>query len=341
MSCSNLNLRFLLAPLHISSLALEPMIGHIELALQKLPTGLDETYKQAMIRIENQGGGIRDLARNILSWIIHAKRILFTDELQHAVAVKPGQPELNRKFILNKETIVSICAGLITIDDETNIVRLVHYTAQVYFEQKWEDLLPDAEIDIAKTCITYLSFNVFESGFCQTDVELETRLQLYPLYSYVAQNWGHHCRIFSMLGDRFEGMLDFLKDIRKVSSATQAMLASKGSNGYSQKVPKDMAGLHLAAYFGLLKEVEALLDDEYFPGLEDSYGMTPLSWAARNGHESVVSLLLGANDFEAVSLDKESRTPLSRAAENGHEAVVKLLLREKGVKVDSRDNDFG
>jgi hypothetical protein len=163
---SNFNLRFLLASLHIDSLAREPTVGHIELALQNLPSGLDETYKQAMIRIESQGGGFRELAKKGLFWAIHAKRTLSTAEVQHAVAVEPGKPGLNGKFIPNIEIIGSICAGLVTIDTQSDVVRLVHYTTQEYFEQTQKDWFPNAETDITITCVTYLSFRTFESGFC-------------------------------------------------------------------------------------------------------------------------------------------------------------------------------
>ncbi|PVH68556.1 ankyrin, partial [Cadophora sp. DSE1049] len=55
------------------------------------------------------------------------------------------------------------------------------------------------------------------------------------------------------------------------------------------------------------------------------FGWTPLWWAARNGHEAIVKLLLETGKVEVDAKDEDGRTPLSWAAENGHEAIVKLL----------------
>ena len=44
----------------------------------------------------------------------------------------------------------------------------------------------------------------------------------------------------------------------------------------------------------------------------DEYGQIPLSWAARNGHEGVVSTLLGRNDVNPNIADKYGQTPVSR-----------------------------
>jgi ankyrin repeat protein len=68
--------------------------------------------------------------------------------------------------------------------------------------------------------------------------------------------------------------------------------------------------------------VKLLLENGARPDFEDSNG-TPLSWAARSGHERVVKLLLehGARpDFNV-----NGQTPLSQAKRAGKAAVVELL----------------
>jgi hypothetical protein len=95
------------------------------------------------------------------------------------------------------------------IDKQSNIVRLVHYTTQRYFERTWTSWLPYAQKDIAITCVTYLSFDIFETGFCPTDEEFKTRLRLNPLYNYAARNWGYHARAASVEVEQL--ILNFLE----------------------------------------------------------------------------------------------------------------------------------
>lgn len=48
-----------------------------------------------MQRIEGQHTDNQKLAKDVLSWIVCAKRLLRTSELQHALAVEPGEPKLD------------------------------------------------------------------------------------------------------------------------------------------------------------------------------------------------------------------------------------------------------
>lgn len=161
--------------------------GHLKQALQKLGkgmAGLDKTYDQAMGRIADQEHEVACFAKQILAWIIHSKRPLGTLELQHALAVQNGTAVLDPDFLPATKLLVSLCAGLVIINEESSIVQLVHYTTQEYFERTKGKWFRDAELEITTTCVTYLSFNAFGSGVCD---DIEQRLQSHPLYDYAAQ----------------------------------------------------------------------------------------------------------------------------------------------------------
>jgi ankyrin repeat protein len=332
--------RFLLAQLHLDSLIGKRSPKAIRIVLEKLPEGseaYDHAYNEAMERIEGQVADSQELAKQVLAWIICARRPLTTLELRHAIALEIDESKIDEENLPEIEDMVSVCAGLVTVDEQSEIIRLVHYTTQEYFERTQTSWFPDAQKNIAIACVIYLSFDAFETGFCSTDKDFEARLQLNPLYDYAARNWGYHTRAASIEAER--SILDLLKSKAKVSASSQAMIASKRSawhSGYSQEVPKRMRGVHLAAYFGLEKVMTALLKNGYDLYPKDSHGRTPLSWAADYGHETVVKLLL-EKGAELESKDNHGRTPLLRTAWNGHEAVMKLLL-EKGAELESIDN---
>lgn len=331
--------RFLLAKLHLNSLKGKRSRTAIRDALKTLPTGTESyscAYSDAMARIEGQLPDEAMLAKEALSWITCAKRPLTTIELQHALAVNGGQAEFDEDNKSDIEDIVSVCAGLVTVDEESGIIRLVHYTTQEYFERTQKNWFPTAEFDITTICVTYLSFAVFGSGPCDTDSSFEERLQLNPLYDYAAHYWGHHaCQARSA----HSKVIEFFHHEINMEAASQAMQVYKKfswDDRYSQYFTRRMTGLHLCAYFGITDVAVAIID---FVDLDsrDEDGWTPLFWAAENGHEGVVKLLLDTGKVEADLEDEYGDTPLWWAVRNGHEGVVKLLLDIGKVKIDWKD----
>lgn len=142
--------RFLLARLYLDSLIGKRAPKAIRHALKKLPTGseaYDHVYSEAMERIEGQLADAEALAKGALSLITYAKRPLTTLELQHALALKTGQAKFDEGGIPDIEDIVAVCAGLATVDEEGGVIRLVHYTAQEYFERTQKDWFPTVEFD--------------------------------------------------------------------------------------------------------------------------------------------------------------------------------------------------
>lgn len=331
--------RFLLAQLYLTSLSGKMSRNKIRTELQALARGsqtYDEAYDSTMRRIFDQGADEGIMALRVLSWITYAERPLTTFELQHALAVELGEPQFDEDNLYDLEDLVSVCAGLVTItmDGSKSILRLVHTTTREYFEKKLVSWLPDPQGEIGTTCITYISYDAFNTGSCATDSSFEERLEKYPLYSYAAKNWGHHIRaqpIANVL------LMAFLQDPSKTDACGQAIFARRGytsHEGYSSDVPLGTTGLHLVAYFGLA-EVAALLLEQYATlSSVDSFGRTPFEWAAYSGQHEVIRLFLNKG-VNAEQRGLGCRSPIALAASGGWIDTVKLLL-DHGVEPDSR-----
>src|SRR5204862_913622 len=124
---------FLLAQLHMDSLAKEDNRRGVRRALQNLPNELNKTYDGAIKRIQGQDCQKVKRAEQVLSWVSYALRQLTVKEIQYALAVEPDDTDMDEEGLPDEGVLVSACAGLVIIDPESNIIRLVHYTAQEYF----------------------------------------------------------------------------------------------------------------------------------------------------------------------------------------------------------------
>lgn len=100
-------------------------------ALEQLPREIDDTYGEALKRIQEQNQDDRELAHNVLMWITFALRPLSILELEHALAVEEGSTQTHLDALPDEEIIISVCAGLVIID-ESDTVRLVRKHTHLY-----------------------------------------------------------------------------------------------------------------------------------------------------------------------------------------------------------------
>ncbi|CAI7587706.1 unnamed protein product [Penicillium pancosmium] len=335
--CDAVDGMFLLARLYLNSLSGKLSPKAIRTELRKLTNGsqtYDDAYDNTMQRIIDQKA-VQTMALHVLAWVTCAKRPLTATELQHALAVELGEPHFDEDNLSDIEDLISICAGLITttVDGTRNVIRLVHYTAQEYFEHKLVCWLPEPQQTIGTACITYISYEAFGTGSCLSDAEFEERLEKYPLYTYAARNWGYHVHD-EPVADTL--LLVFLLDQSKTDACGQAVFAQKGyvSHGdYSLDVPLGMTGLHLVAYFGLAEMAKVLLERRDWLSVTDSLDKTPFEWAATRGQDEIVKLFLDRG-IDANYRGLGCRSPIALAASGGWISTIELLLDygvEKGV----------
>ncbi|KAK2744436.1 hypothetical protein FQN55_006763 [Onygenales sp. PD_40] len=344
---------FILAPMYIRSLhgthlaqdVRDALNGFQENTFAKLDF-LEPIYGPIVWRIfSHPDATLRHLANQVFLWIACAPSPLTAPQLQHALAVKIGGSKLAQNNLRSIKDIVSACAGLVVVDNETSIVKFVHSTAHEYFRQTREKWFPNAESDLAKICITYLSYSDFETGCCRTHAQLAQRLQSYPLYSYASKNWGGLVRKGMAPNepndpselDKLNRMtVNFLQHKMKTKASGQALLDAQPNTlqtfGEKENLTFALYGLHLAAFFGLEEPTRTLLRKENVD-LEDTLGRTPLWYALRAPHIAVVKLLLEHRANIGRVPRVNGLTPLLWAFSEGQEDVAQLLL-DSGVNIE-------
>lgn len=282
--------------------------------LEALPEGIDETYDNAMLRIRSQGRASVECATQVLSWVIFAQRPMTIEELRCAMAVESEDSDLVEEALPDSDSLLSACCGLVVVDANRNIVRLIHYTTQEYFERTRHAHFPSAQRYMTDVCITYLSFQTFSSGPCYDLIEpyydnadgglfFRQRLKKNTLLSYAAEHWGSHAREALKHDPTTNGVVtQFLSRKANVSSSIEAAFYLGGNiKGDIFRVfepsPIDFTELHVAATFGFQNLAQTLLEQGVDVHARDFARRTALHMASANGHASIVRLLLdnGAN----------------------------------------------
>ncbi|KAK0371731.1 hypothetical protein CLIM01_10909 [Colletotrichum limetticola] len=261
-------------------------------------------YNEAMNRIRSQPSEHVELALNVLSWTTGAKRPLTIEELQHALAVEEGETDIDQDNIIPVETMISVCAGLVTVSERRGrVIQLVHQTTQEYFERKRHQFFPDIDSQIAIACTNYLSIkNVYklpEDSDSYSDFEFKfERYKSAPFFDYATLYWGEHTRESSIIPTEVVGFLRN-QDARDRSASVLGQLR------WMPSIPRTSA--QVAAYFGILQ----LFTNYTLPEIDmysaDESGKTALWWAAFANRLDVVKFYLDSDAIEHTPL--ESHTP--------------------------------
>jgi hypothetical protein len=75
-----------------------------------LPKDLNDTYDNAMKRIEAQTEEDRSIARTVLTWVANAMRPLTVSEIQ-VLVIEPGTRQLDDDNLLDIDIILCLCGA--------------------------------------------------------------------------------------------------------------------------------------------------------------------------------------------------------------------------------------
>ena len=305
-------------------------------SLDTLPTELYDFYEEALARIEDYPEEDRELVKKTLAYVYCARRPLKLEELRHALSIETHSTELDESAFPEMEIVFNISAGLIRVNEKSNAVVLVHHTLQEYLAKNSSKLLHHPEAEIAKTCLLYLSMDVFEQGPCIEGEILERRLKDYLFFDYASHYWGYHLDS-NDLHLWTDLLLKFLGERKKLASYLQVLhIPRRRVQGWHDRFPKQFSPLHVVAYWGLhwvlkMHSMYGYIDSQ------DSHGTTALQLAAKHGHADVVQVLVESG-AELDIRNNRGETALYWAARSGHKPIVELLLA-KGADAMIEDSE--
>jgi ankyrin repeat protein len=297
-----------------------------------------------MKRIQDQNEEDRTVAHSALTWVANAKRPLTVPEIQVALAIEPGARHLDTDNILDIEIILSVCAGLVIVDEQLAVVRLVHYTTQEYFDSIQSQHFPYAQTVITQSLLTYLTFDYIANSSWTTD---PPPLLDYAQYCLVHATGEPEAQLRTMIIE-FLGRIKDVRGPRWISPPWDILYW-----------PEHCSALWVAATTNLVETAKFLL--QRVPTPPYSERTAALQIASFEGHLPMVQLLVenGADinapagryiiPVRAASLgddigEKEEGvdygTALQAACIGCNPTIVRLLL-ESGADVDAQWGDYG
>ncbi|KAF5683554.1 heterokaryon incompatibility protein het-E-1 [Fusarium denticulatum] len=159
---------FLWVALQLDSICSEISDNAIREAIRDLPRDLTQTYERNLLKPSSsdfKGYHIR-----IFKLLVGTREPLTTEQLREAASIKTGHTIWSpQQHISNIQAVLRFCGCLVMVDEEDDTVRFIHHSARSFClnsprnAAEWTFTEKEANLAIAETLVTYLSYNVFDT----------------------------------------------------------------------------------------------------------------------------------------------------------------------------------
>ncbi|KAL3428453.1 ankyrin repeat protein [Phlyctema vagabunda] len=298
-------------------------------ALEKLPKDLSETYQRILNRI-NERKEDAELVRRILRWLAFAVDQMTWAELAHAITVRIGSETLDEDEIPDKDPILYWCGSLVSVDKQTEVFTLSHFTVKEFLMNETLHNHPklgnyympkdSSTLILSQVCLTYILDKRIAQEDILEDFDFE---QLFPFHYHACVSWlfyaGKQCEndnITCLARPLFEPSktLNYILWIRR----------------YEEMERETVSTLHVAAGCGLTSVCRILLDKGIDKDLNHRQFGTPLicaitgmgfyEYGTLGPNYSTANLLLEYGVCTTTKLKGKyipiARTPLSLVLDN-------------------------
>ncbi|PMD49358.1 uncharacterized protein K444DRAFT_505332, partial [Hyaloscypha bicolor E] len=297
-------------------------LAYIHQELSKVPQDLGNIYEHILMRVIEPRNRTRTL--HLMQWICLAERPLSVTELRFAIASNDVHIHEPRQFckdtkdfvdtnVRMERLITSLSGGLVEVKHHKaeSTVQFIHQSVNDFLRSDGlkylaspsptalsaDVVIGQSQHRLCKSCVNYLSSEEVLlagsalRGTSLNDPETERSLLLesLPFIDYATRYWFLHAEKAEHLGSLQQDVVQQLGC--PPGQAFQTWIKTfRNIAKYNAKCPElGSTLLHVASSSNLRSAVQILLSGSVKDGVnlnpKDSYGKTPLSWAAENRHE--------------------------------------------------------
>jgi ankyrin repeat domain-containing protein 50 len=313
--------------------------------LETLPRRIEGVYDRTWQRIIQSEPHHASLAQAALVWVLNAKQSLTIGILRHALATSPDTHRFEPSRLMPEAALMTVCRGLITVDKESRLVRLVRallstssspsgidptsdYTAREPLQKLFSESFPHPHTLLGSVCLARLEDCGFQNKSYSRETQLKRALVADPLLGYAYAAWAFHAQQSQNLIVRLSGFI-------MGCSSFPAYI----DDGYGLHHSFEILGpLHLVAFYNLPISFARTQDAHTMNLQTRNCRATPLHLACRLGHHEVAQSLLCLPELFVNGRDLYEETPLMLAIRGGHALTVKVLLTHPEINVNLVDN---
>ncbi|KAI0967855.1 hypothetical protein F4678DRAFT_465114 [Xylaria arbuscula] len=306
--------------------------------LDKLPLEHFDAYD----KILNQKSS--EHTRSLFQLMLAAKRPLSAIEANYALTMavreSPYKSHAEAKADLwsvdSFESIAKNFCGLL-VDFHDGQLSFIHQTVRESLtespqdDRKWRGSfeLPECHRVMSLSCIHHLCSLKSDIHLITNIYPLNSKEDKYPFYRYADHYWNFHYRENDQ--NTCSNLLKKARDMCHLYDGKTKMCRNmRGNIHFIRKC----TGLALAARYGLVSVVRAILDEQGVDEEDAKFSTddfnVALYEASDEGFPAVVEILLETNASINAQCSSDKKTPMLAAVSAGHLEMIELFLKMRG-----------
>ncbi|EAU83782.2 ankyrin repeat domain-containing protein 50 [Coprinopsis cinerea okayama7 len=342
--------RFLHAALQIEALCTCRSLAAVQESLNQFPVGLEGMYAASISRIESQDPKDVWIAKQALLWVVFARTPLSLHDLRAALGAHPETFSIQESRMPDEESIIDLCCGLLEVHSESDIVRLVHFTAKDALEPLLLRDFPQPHLFISQVLVQRMVDTNLVCWDSTDEYAFDQFKMRHPLLDYSYDHWHTHILECGDSPEALDCAMTFLRQCTAFPASVDHYWWHIGL----------LQPLHVAARYGLTFYLDSTFDNDRdafnartSPQATQSdastqhahaapinatteEGDTALLIASVFGHLDFVKRILRMPDIDInVRRERNGETALHCASGSGCTEMVRALLQVPGIDANA------